>query len=66
MGYHYIFARQQLVDATKDLVEELSKIKSTKEDDHLDEEYKRGIRTGLEFATEIIFQRVEKLKNEQK
>lgn len=66
MGYHNIFAQQQLLEFRKELTEELSKIRYTKEDSELDRELKYGARGALELAIGIIDKRIERLQNEQK
>lgn len=66
MGYHNIFAQQQLLEVHNELVDELSAIRSAKEDDELDQELKRGMRGALELSIGIINNRLKKLRNEQK
>lgn len=66
MGYHNIFARQQLLEVYKELANELSAIRSTEEDDELDQELKHGARGALEFAIGVVDAKIERLKNEQK
>lgn len=66
MGYHNIFARQQLVEIRNELLEEFEGIKSTNEDDSLDQELKFGARGALEFAIGVVDTKIQRLENEQK
>lgn len=67
MDYHNIFAREQLLEVANKLHAEIENFKGKHpEFDEWDLEFRRGIRDGLDIAINKIYERVEKLQNEQK
>lgn len=65
MGYHNLFAREQLVEVAKELTGELVKIKDDPTDDDYDKEHKRALKAGLVFSVEVINKRIKMLENEK-
>lgn len=69
MGYHNMFAREQLLEIAKELHIQMESLKSTTDEfgelDEIDREFRYGARKGIQLAIDAIYAQVEALEKQK-